>query len=505
MALSSQPPARRLAVLCLPRRRPTRGLDSLSWACLSPGQDRADTLLLLLLDEMDARSGMPTHLEGLRLSSSLPPQQSWPRFSPSYPSPAAAATPVAFQTQTQTQTQTRPRPCEPAVDESLLARRTTALRQLNGNSRPLSRKHRPSKSSGSRSSTLASQPVLVRAYSPAETDETAPSSSNMPHRRFSLASGSGAQQQQPAPELPPVQDFSIEGILRAIEPDIRSTIDQIAEICGRSRLSLANEYGSHIAPLGEIRAPPGGLLTVEEASSSHERLVDENVVIVDDDNSFLDGRSHYRTSSYGLLDHLRQAAHAMGYQSDMPDGSSMQALPDTPRSVAVTNLMLDLDPGIRPSTITREVISKSKASSRALLGQTDKSAHRSAKDQLQNITTPAVVTEIHLDAQADASSWPSVPPDSPLSSHASSTPRATRYPSVGSYPSRLSSRDRSFLPDFQNLLSWLKGAAQGSARGSSKDSPRPPQSAEMRLRAMLQRQNAHLIPTNGRGIPVRAV
>ncbi|KAL2010593.1 hypothetical protein VTN00DRAFT_6400 [Thermoascus crustaceus] len=445
---------------------------------------------------------MPTHPDRYRLSSSLPLHQSWPHLSPSYPSPAAAATPVSSQTQTRP-----PRHCEhPAIDESILARRTTAFRQLNGSHKPLSRKHRQSKSSGSRSSTLASQPVLVRAYN-AETDETAPSSTNMPHRRFSLASGS--QQQQPAPELPSVQDFSIEGILRAIEPDIRSTLDQIAEICGRSKLSLSNEYGSHIAPLGEIRAPPGGLLTVEEASSSNERLVDDSVVIVDDDTSFLDGRDHYRTSSYGLLDHLRQAAQAMGYQGDMPDGSSMsmQVQPDTPRSAVVPNPMLDIDAGARPFPTTKEFTSKSKAGSRALLGQNGETAHGSARDQLQSIVTPAVVSEIHLDARADESSRPSVPPDSPQASPTSLTPRETAYPIGGSSFPLPSRADRfAFLSDLQNLLSWLKGAAGAAQRGSRKGKSRqpPPQSAETRLRAMLERQNAHLITTNERGVAVHA-
>ncbi|KAL2001291.1 hypothetical protein VTN02DRAFT_1933 [Thermoascus thermophilus] len=458
-----------------------------------------------MLDEMDARSDMPTHPDGCRLSSSLPLRQSWPHLSPSYPSPAGAATPVSFQTQARP-----PRHCEqPAVDESILARRATALRQLNGNYKPLSRKHRQSKSSGSRSSTLASQPVLVRAYN-VETDETAPSSANMPRRRFSLAGSSGAQQQQqPAPELPSVQDFSIEGILRAIEPDIRSTLDQIAEICGRSKLSLANEYGSHIAPLGEIRAPPGGLLTVEEASSSSERLVDDNVVIVDDDTSFFDGRDHYRTSSYGLLDHLRQAAQAMGYPGDMPDGSSMsmQAQPDTPRSTAVPNPLLDIDAGARSFAIPKETPSKSRAGSRALLGQNGESARGSAKDQLQSIVTPAVVGEIHLDARAGESSWPLVPPDIPQASPSSSTPRGAASRTAGSTLPLSPLADRfAFLSDVQNLLSWLKGAAGLAQRGSGKGkSPQPPpQSAETRLRAMLERQNAHLIATNERGVAVHA-
>jgi hypothetical protein len=87
--------------------------------------------------------------------------------------------------------------------------------------------------------------------------------------------------------LPSVDAFSFDGILRAIEPDINEAIDGIAEIYARSKLSLADEYGAHLPPLGEINNPrmrhsglairtsglERTLTTVTEASSSSERLV----------------------------------------------------------------------------------------------------------------------------------------------------------------------------------------------------------------------------------------
>lgn len=56
----------------------------------------------------------------------------------------------------------------------------------------------------------------------------------------------------PAARLPAVDDFSFFGILRAVDPEIRGAIDAIAEICARSRLSLADEYDAHLPPQGEI-------------------------------------------------------------------------------------------------------------------------------------------------------------------------------------------------------------------------------------------------------------
>jgi hypothetical protein len=107
----------------------------------------------------------------------------------------------------------------------------------------------------------------------------------------------------PAARLPAVDDFSFSGILRAVDPEIRGAIDAIAEICARSRLSLADEYDAHLPPQGEIVNAGAGtgyvglmgrawalglgwvggsgwgehaLTAVPEASSSSERLAGES-------------------------------------------------------------------------------------------------------------------------------------------------------------------------------------------------------------------------------------
>ena len=102
--------------------------------------------------------------------------------------------------------------------------------------------------------------------------------------------------------LPSIEDFSFSAILRAVDPEIRDAIDAIAEICARSRLSLADEYDAHLPPQGEITGTGPGwaagvgalvgrgrisrigqgwaaaentLTAVPEASSSSERLAGE--------------------------------------------------------------------------------------------------------------------------------------------------------------------------------------------------------------------------------------
>ncbi|EON69358.1 hypothetical protein W97_08618 [Coniosporium apollinis CBS 100218] len=88
------------------------------------------------------------------------------------------------------------------------------------------------------------------------------------------------------PSLPKVEDFAFQNILRAVDADVRTAIDAIAEICAKSRMSLADEYGAHLPPQGEItdgranhtarghRAATAdhSLPALPEASSSSERL-----------------------------------------------------------------------------------------------------------------------------------------------------------------------------------------------------------------------------------------
>ncbi|KAF2774006.1 hypothetical protein EJ03DRAFT_73768 [Teratosphaeria nubilosa] len=83
-------------------------------------------------------------------------------------------------------------------------------------------------------------PVLVRAY----TGNTGISTSAP---RAHLAAELHA--------LPPISSYAFADILRTANcPDLQHAIDGIAEICAKNRMSLADEYSSHLPPLGEITA-----------------------------------------------------------------------------------------------------------------------------------------------------------------------------------------------------------------------------------------------------------
>ncbi|KAL4913112.1 hypothetical protein BDW62DRAFT_193238 [Aspergillus aurantiobrunneus] len=384
---------------------------------------------------------LSSHLDALRPSS--PPRQRWTQLAPTS---SSSFSPVETASSSQ---QANPCHYETALDDTTRAYRTTALRHLNGHSnghtKSLSWKTRQAaNNSGSgRPSSLASQPVLVRSYSGDPDDNSGPS--KMPTRRSFLFPGTSNSQRR-EPELPSDEDFSIDGILRAIEPNIRSTLNSIGEICGRSKLSLANEYGSHIAPLGEIRAPPGGLLPVDEAGSDRQGYSGDNIVIYDDDNA-ADGRDYTSFSNYTFFDALLPPISAPAQAVHVGDASGQQ--PDDE-----TNL--DSLP------TTREIASKPNADGRALLGTT-----KTDDDRVRNMLTPALVSEILLDAQANDHLKPEHLPEQMALS--------VDMPGQWADPRKQS--------DVQSLFRWLKQATWSDGCESRQ------QTAESRLRAVLERQN----------------
>ncbi|PGG95087.1 hypothetical protein AJ79_10275 [Helicocarpus griseus UAMH5409] len=411
---------------------------------------------------MDASSDTNTSVlpNGQRLSSSLPP----PPWLNHINSPANSRGRARL---------FDPPTSSSPLDESTLARRTAALRQLNGLPRPFQRRHRHTTSIGSRPSA-PSQPVVVRTYS-AETDaQTRPSA--MSRDSGVLANGSASD--RPPAQLPSVQDFGIEGILRAIEPDIQSTLDAIAEICGRSKLSLANEYGSHRPPLGEIRASSRsldpGFLPVGGAGSGNERLVDQNVVILGEDTSTVDGRNPF-SSTYRSLINAHEDTGTVAYGPAIPPNWDQDHFPQH----TVPAMTSSVRP--QPSPRTTEARPSRHSFDWTLLGrETD---HR--KQHRHSISTQPVVSEVHLDAQADGTypidtSWESY--------HRETSGDIPDY--SGNNPANenlLRVRERlSFLADLQGWLSWFRNMGYRLDQDGDSSASR---TAEMRLREVLHRQH----------------
>ncbi|KAJ5602471.1 hypothetical protein N7537_005427 [Penicillium hordei] len=407
-------------------------------------------------------------LPSTRPSSSLPRQGCSRLLSPTHAPPAVFAAGPSHQPN-----QRR----ESVTEDPAAAYRTTAMRQINGFPRSTPRPVRDNPP-GRHSSTLATRPVLVRAYSGDAPDRPTRPSTMSPLRFLSFSgSRSSAPPSQSDVMFPTDKDFSIESILQAIEPDIRGTLDSIAEICGRSKLSLSNEYGSHIAPLGEICAPSSPLGPVEEARPNEERPVDDNnAVIVEDEASPIDlARDMHPFSFHRYLENLRHTASMM--EQNAAPGQTTQRQPHSPLFPAMTSeteTVLAIAPETIASTpFTREFASRPKHSGRDLLAKN--AAASSGEQQSSQMATPAVVSEVHLEVIANdgSSTAPNILPQSALAGEG--------LPDAGNSGPEI----------IQSLLGWLKWTASIAGPESSPAL----ESAEGRLRAMLDRSGSEAAPS----------
>ncbi|MCJ1231141.1 hypothetical protein MMC12_007817 [Toensbergia leucococca] len=134
-------------------------------------------------------------------------------------------------------------PAEPSSTEFKLAHRT-AVRRLNATNST----YRPAVQTTEAGSTTSTQPVLVRAYPNNSLLTDSPNQTAMRQPRSQTLDNSNH-------DLPPLESFSFQDILASIDPEVRLSIETIAEICGRSKMSLANEYESHLPPQGAFNVP----------------------------------------------------------------------------------------------------------------------------------------------------------------------------------------------------------------------------------------------------------
>lgn len=144
-----------------------------------------------------------------------------------------------------------------------------ALRRLIGVS-----SNRSASDSVEAESSSITEPVLVRKYSNSTLEATSSKQAQMKRNRKT--------KMDPKYDLPPLESFSFQDILASIDPEVKVSIDSIAEICGRSRMSLADEYSSHLPPQadfinsheeGDVGIPtPTHLDTLHEASSLYSEI-----------------------------------------------------------------------------------------------------------------------------------------------------------------------------------------------------------------------------------------
>jgi hypothetical protein len=273
--------------------------------------------------------------------------------------------------------------------------------------------------------------------------------------------------------LPAVDDFSFSAILRAVDPEIRDAIDAIAEICARSRLSLADEYDAHLPPQGEIvnaggrwgmgmgalvgrgrmqRVTPGWsaaentLMAVPEASSSSERLAGSV-------GGSVRGKGKKSRSAYGSL---KSVFSAGSVKVDVTEDAKGDGRTETPHWAVTGSSSTTQHPSITLITSPRA----SKHLSLDISAPDPATAPLVAPDQDHNLE--------HKDQHSDTTL---VEPSSPT--------LHSRHTSVSSIP-HSSQPQQSALSSLASWIPWSR--LMGAEPGTLSDATR----AETRLKEMLR-------------------
>ncbi|KAI1621951.1 hypothetical protein EDD37DRAFT_501316 [Exophiala viscosa] len=335
------------------------------------------------------------------------------------------------------------------------------INQLNASRSSLPR-NGPAPSVGDTSTTIPSQPVLLRVHSDTASIQIHPTNRSTKRAR-----------DMSREELPPIQEYSIQSILAAVREEIEDDVNAISEILGRSRLVLADQHDSQLPPQGEIRASSNHLQSVAEASSSNERLATDDVIILAEDASLVNG-SLTGSAAYRVLE--RSQAHP---RTREPAGEISAQSASTPETGSLHN-------GPAPTELLVLQVPDHVAYHGQPLTPRRLLRDQGAGQETSLTTTDAVVSETYLSAAANAMAVSELEPPTRSES-------GRQYPLYsfdesnlfeGSLlvapPTRTTIRERlqSFVSanDLTSLLSWVNGRNQRVV------------TAEAQLREILNRQ-----------------
>ncbi|ETN36372.1 uncharacterized protein HMPREF1541_08649 [Cyphellophora europaea CBS 101466] len=322
------------------------------------------------------------------------------------------------------------------------------------------------------SATTPSQPVLLRINSDVASSHILDPSPRNPRRTGIMSRPD---------QLPPLSAFSFDGILGSIQEVIEEDLNGIAEIMGRSRLVLADQHDSHLPPTGEIRA--GLLPALAEASSSNERLAGDDVMILDENASLIDG-SHAGSAAYGLLERLQAVPRTRRMHSDFPTSYARSSMSGTEARVLTPTIPTDVIDS--PTSPPPEGSQSSRKPSSSLLRLTSAGAATTTEAP----TAAVVSSEVWLSAGSKGQF--SIPIVSEAGKHfalysydesqifEAEDPQQSPGPSFAARMQRLV-----LLKDLQGALAWTLGhrSRDTASGGSSSD-------AESQLRDILGKHPA---------------
>nr|KAK5450032.1 hypothetical protein LTR18_000046 [Exophiala xenobiotica] len=310
------------------------------------------------------------------------------------------------------------------------------IQQFDASRSSLSRNAQARSVGSNTSTTIPSQPVLLRVHSADASIQIHPRSRPPKPRKIMSRDR----------ELPPLQEYGIQGILAAIQEDIEEDVNAISEILGRSRLVLADQHESHLPPQGEIRAVNNPLQAVAEASASNERLAAiDDVLILREDASLVDG-SHTGSAAYGLLERAQVNPRTRHGRVDGAGQPATEPGTSSPRNLPPRMVSAEVSPGVQDNVhagLSMPSHPRAAHPSRQLLPNQIRESGEN-----QNRTTNAVVSETYLSAGANAVTAYDYNELFEGSSFAVHLPRP-------SFRERL----RSIIPteDLAGLLSWVQG------------------------------------------------
>ena len=171
--------------------------------------------------------------------------------------------------------------------------------------------------------TTRSKPVLVRA----------------PSTKPDMKKRHQPMDRSTSPKLPSVESFSFQDILISIGPEANASIDAIAEICGRSKMSLAAEHSSHRPPQGQLATTesspdnfflPARLEPVAETSSfrPHTRSMSRSLALANGSVRNGDGLpSNPTAATSNVTSHTHTSTSSHGKGDGAPSTAAASLLP----------------------------------------------------------------------------------------------------------------------------------------------------------------------------------
>ncbi|KAK8903013.1 hypothetical protein QC760_008509 [Botrytis cinerea] len=367
---------------------------------------------------------------------------------------------------------------EHILDEAKVANRLAALRSLNGANRS---DHRYAKSTGE----TFNQPVIVRTYSGAirpRSQQRDPIAVKKQNGTTGIASNKMDM------KLPPVEAFSFKGIMDEIKHGVSDDLERIAEICARSKYSLANQHEFHHPPHGSgDRIPQIGIVSGTDLGVPTLHPVEPDEVSPRQLARSSRGSRRGKSAAYGTLETIISSSRSS--DEDKSRKKPAAVLEDEVRGRA-TSKEIEVSPPspvvIIDAAVPEAVSERSPASKHArprsstFASMIIDNAQSFRQEHKPQVSSPTLLLSEPARPQTSAADLEHMPaldeltPDQPSTFHELAIPKPTliRNESIASTLRPENSPRSSILGSLSSWLPWSKPPSpvrtfQGRARSGS--------------------------------------